>query len=435
MLVLKFNDIITNQVQQQQQQYQYFKIILSRYSNQHFQIKKAYTKFSGRWSKGNDAERQIDYVQENLDVNLVAKIVNAFNGIEIIINTSSELYEIYQILHFFQIQELQNQIENFLIQDKSNILIGYQLSELYEIESLSNFYFQYFKTYGFLGIFNKKLDQEKARKHIYKNKSRLVPLHYLYLQSNLFKKLLILHNNLATINFDKNKFLDQFQIALLISEYCLTNGYDRIKLQEIFSDAVIKEQVSNEQKQIILIEFEKQYKKNQMRTVSSISQSEEDDSSDTTIEIKHENPEKIISLTPAMEPFEIFRGKELDIKLLIGLKNLQFHFKTKHTQFGFYVSKKIELNIQIDDEQLQLVNLNTKVQFNTSLRVNWIKFEENGLNVNNRLKIVKTKGICRYEEDVIEPQGQIRLTGCRNFIIEEVQVWNTYFFAPSQNQG
>ncbi|CAD8158286.1 unnamed protein product [Paramecium pentaurelia] len=435
MLVLKFNDIITNQVQQQQQQYQYFKIILSRYSNQHFQIKKAYTKFSGRWSKGSDLERQIDYVQENLDVNLVAKLVNAFNGIEIIINTPQELYEMYQILHFFQIQEFQSQIEKFLIQDKSNILIGYQLSELYEIESLSNFYFEYFKEYGFLGIFNKKLDTEKARKLIYKNKNKLVPYHYLYLQANLFKKLLILHNNLAIIKFDKNKFLDQFQIALLISEYCLTNGYDRIKLQEIFSDAVIKEQVTNEQKQIILIEFEKQYKKNQMRTVSSISQSEEDDSSDTTIEAKHKNSEITISQIPIIEPIEIFRGKELDIKLLIGLKNLQFMFKTKYTSFGFYVSKKIELNIQIQDEQLQLVNQITKIQLNTSLRINWIRFDENGLNVNNRLIIVRSKGICRYEEDVNEPQGQIRLTGCRNFIIEEVQVWNTCFFALSWNQG
>ncbi|CAD8063997.1 unnamed protein product [Paramecium primaurelia] len=431
MLVLKFNDIITNQVQQQQQQYQYFKIILSRYSNQHFQIKKAYTKFSGRWSKGSDLERQIDYVQENLDINLVAKLVNAFNGIEIIINTPQELYEMYQILHFFQIQELQNQIEKFLIQDKSSILIGYQLSELFEIESLSNFYFQYFKEYGFLGIFNKKIDKDKARKHIYNNKTRLVPLHYLYLQANLFKKLLILHNHLAVINFDKNKFLDQFQIALLISEYCLTNGYDRIKLQEIFSDAVIKDQITNEQKQIILIEFEKQYKRNQMRTVSSISQSEEDDLSDTTIEIKNKNSETMISPLSIIEPIEIYRGKELNPQLLIGLKNLQFHFKTKHTSFGFYVSKKIELNVQIQDEQLQLVNLNTKVQLNTSLRINWIKFEENGLNVNNRLIIVRSKGICRYEEDVNEPIGQIRLTGCRNFRIEEVTVWNTCIFAYS----
>ncbi|CAK80731.1 unnamed protein product (macronuclear) [Paramecium tetraurelia] len=431
MLVLKFNDINTNQVQQQQQQYQYFRIILSRYANQQFQIKKAYTKFSGRWSKGSDSERQIDYVQEDLDVNLVAKLVNAFNGIEIVINTPQELYEMYQILHFFQIQELQNQIEKFLIQDKSSILIGYQLSELFEIDSLSNFYFEYFKEYGFLGIFNKKLDKEKARKHIYKNKNRLVPLHYLYLQANLFKKLLVLHNHLAVINFDQSKFLDQFQIALLISEYCLTNGYDRIKLQEIFSDAVIKDQVTNEQKQIILIEFEKQYKQNQMRAVSSISQSEEDDLSDTTIEIKNNYSENMISQIPIIEPIEIYRGKELDPKLLIGLKNLQFHFKTKHTSFGFYISKKIELNTSIEDEQLQLVNLSTKVQLNTSLRVNWIKFEENGLNVNNRLIIVRQKGICRYEDDVNEPNGQIRLTGCRNFRIEEVEVWNTCIFAYS----
>ncbi|CAD8079765.1 unnamed protein product [Paramecium sonneborni] len=104
------------------------------------------------------------------------------------IHTPSELYEMYHILHFLQIHEFYNQIKNLLIQDKSSILIGYQLSELYEIESLSNFYFEYFKAYGFLGIFNKKLHQDKVRQYIYKNKTRLVPLHYLYLQANLFKK-------------------------------------------------------------------------------------------------------------------------------------------------------------------------------------------------------------------------------------------------------
>ncbi|CAD8077212.1 unnamed protein product [Paramecium sonneborni] len=425
MLVLKFNDIITKQVQQQQQQYQYFKIILSRHSNKQFNIKKAYTKFSGRWSKGNDPERQIDFVQENLDVNIVSKLMEAFNGEEIILNTPQEIYEMYYILHFFQIQELQSQIENFLVQDKSNILISYQISELYEKEQLTNFCFNYFKEYGFLGIFNKKVDSEVVRKHIYKNKNRLVPIHYLYLQTNLFKKLLCLHNYLAQENFDSNKFLDQFQIALLISEYCLCNGYDRIKLQEIFCDVVIKEQITNEQKQIILIEFEKQYKANQIKTISSFSQSDED-YSDTTTEGQFKEQDRAFYNSLEIKPIEIFRGTELNIQLLIGLKNLSFQFKTKFASFGFYVSKKIELNKQIEDEQLKLVNLTTRVELNTSLRVNWIKFDESGLNVNNRLIIIGQKGICRYEDDLIEPVGEIRLTGCRNFKIEEVLVRNIY---------
>jgi hypothetical protein len=56
----------------------------------------------------------------------------------------------------------------------------------------------------------------------------------------------------------------------------------------------------------------------------------------------------------------------------------------------------------------------------TSLKKNWVKFDEHGLNVNNRLIIIGKKGICRYEDDVEEPIGDIRLTGCRNFLIEEV---------------
>lgn len=69
------------------------------------------------------------------------------------------------------------------------------------------------------------------------------------------------------------------------------------------------------------------------------------------------------------------------------------------------------------------ISLNKKQE--TSLKVNKIRFDEESINVNNRLIIKQNIGISRYDDELDgDVPHSIQLTGARSFQITHVQVLN-----------
>lgn len=132
-----------------------------------------------------------------------------------------------------------------------------------------------------------------------------------------------------------------------------------------------------------------------------------------------------MKLSEFLKPILLYESSAIDNAFLVGLSNLMFQIQTQYTIFGFYISVKVEFGKFLDDPELELVNLQTKYKVKKHLRVNRIKFEENSININNRVIITHESGTSRYDEELEEALlSKEALAGSRTFSVRCIQVLN-----------
>ncbi|KAM3137672.1 hypothetical protein pb186bvf_010286 [Paramecium bursaria] len=344
-------------------------------------------------------DETVCYLNLKSDCQAFVKVLKCFYGEEIIINDYKELQQISEILLYLKIAELLKQMYQYITSDENLHMFGLQLAEQNNINELNEYFKIHLQKTGFVKIFKAPYDYQVARLQ-YNQDS--IPLNYLFIQPNLLKKLIELHNALQKKSQieDQWKFLEQNQLAQKISEFCKVQGFGHIiQLKELLHDTV---KLTPQEYDSIISEYN-----NYLSQDYTFTQQSFESNGDLSINFQQDcyNSDVI--------------NKEF-IDQLIGKQKLIFKFYTQYTWFGFYVSVPVMINQQLEDENLFYFNQeNTQIRL-TPLKIHRIKFENDSINVDNRLIINGTQGISRFDDECDKPE-KYQLSGQRKFIILSVE--------------